>query len=75
MICSPGPGEQEPSAKRLFIRRFTASVPVAHKAAAASAWDGNVEDTELEVDEWEEAMAREADDEDWWREPNRIDDG
>ena len=43
-------------------------------AAAAGTRRGN-DDTELEIDEWEEAMAREADDEDWWREPNRIDDG
>eukprot|EP00966_Prymnesium_polylepis_P112870 2610735-Prymnesium_polylepis.1 len=29
LICYPGPGEQCLSAKRLAIRRFTASVPVA----------------------------------------------
>ena len=29
----------------------------------------------LEIEEWEEDMARNADDEEWWRDPNRIDDG
>ena len=29
----------------------------------------------LEIEEWEEGMARNADDKEWWRDPNRIDDG
>eukprot|EP00966_Prymnesium_polylepis_P217987 5044567-Prymnesium_polylepis.1 len=34
VICSPGPGEQYLLTKRLAIRRFTASVPVARCCTA-----------------------------------------
>ena len=44
-------------------------------AAAAANTSTAQESSELEVEEWEEAMARDMDGEEWWRRPNRIDDG
>ena len=44
-------------------------------AAAAASTNTAQESSELEIEEWEEAMARDVDDEEWWRRPNRVDDG
>ena len=44
-------------------------------AATAAGTSAANESTELEIEEWEEVMARDADDEEWWRRPDRVDDG